>query len=73
MLFQAIMIRQKHGDQGWGWGGGGGVGGWAGLTFPIYLIENFKTLFVRNHCNDFNITQQKYIFGDPLSRLFKPS
>ena len=41
------------------------------FSFYIY-IENFKNLLVRNHWIDFNIILQKYSFGDPLPRLFKP-
>ena len=41
--------------------------------FPLYIyIENFKNLLVRNHWTDFNIILQKWDFGDPLPRLFKP-
>ena len=41
--------------------------------FSLYIyIENFKNLLVRNHQTDFNIILQKYSFGDPLPRLFKP-
>ena len=41
--------------------------------FSLYIyIENFKNLLVRNHWTDFNIILQKYFFGDPLPRLFKP-
>ena len=41
--------------------------------FSLYIyIENFKNLLVRNHWTDFNIILQKYSFGDPLQRLFKP-
>ena len=39
------------------------------LIFPIYL---YKNLLVINHWTDFKIIWQKYSFGDPLSRLFKP-
>ena len=42
------------------------------FSLHIY-IENFKNLLVRNHQTDFNIILQKYSFGDPLPRLFKPS
>ena len=41
------------------------------FSLNIY-IENFKTFLVRNHRTDFNIILQKYSFGDPLPRLFKP-
>ena len=37
-----------------------------------FLIKNLKNLLVRNHWTDFNIILQKYSFGDPLPRLFKP-
>ena len=41
--------------------------------FSLYIyIENLKNLLVRNHWTDFNIILQKYSFGDPLPRLFKP-
>ena len=41
--------------------------------FSLYIyIENFKNLLVRNHWTDFNIILQKYSFGDPLPRLFRP-
>ena len=41
--------------------------------FSLYIcIENFKNLLVRNHWTDFHILLQKYSFGDPLPRLFKP-
>ena len=41
--------------------------------FSLYIyIENFKNLLVRNHWTDFYIILQKYSFGDPLPRLFKP-
>ena len=43
-----------------------------GACFPFVSLH-FKTLLVRNHRNDFNITWQKCSFGDPLPRLFKPS
>ena len=39
------------------------------LIFLYICIENFKTLLVRNHWTDFNITRQKYFFDDNLSRL----
>ena len=43
------------------------------FLFSLYIyIENFKNLLVRNHWTDFNIILQKYSFGDPLPRLFKP-
>ena len=59
-LFKPFGFVKKHGRQG------------AGLIFPIYLIENFKNLLVRNHWTDFHIILQKCSFGDPLARLFKP-
>ena len=60
-IVQAIWIRQKS------WSPGGGA------YFPhIIYIENFKNLLVRNHWTNFNIILQKYSFGDPLPRLFKP-
>ena len=59
-LFKPFGFVKKHGCQG------------TGLIFPIYLIENFKNLLVRNHCTDFNIILLKCTFGDPLPRLFKP-
>ena len=60
-LFKPFGFVKKHGRQG------------AGLIFLIYIyIENFKNLRVRNHWNDSNIILQKYFFGDPLPRLFKP-
>ena len=60
-LFKPFGFVKKHGRQG------------AGLIFPIYIfIENFKNLLVRNLWTDFNIILQKYSFGDPLPRLFKP-
>ena len=41
--------------------------------FSLYIyIENFKNLLVRNHWTSFNIILQKFSFGDPLPRLFKP-
>ena len=41
--------------------------------FSLYVyIENFKNLLVRNHWTDFNIILQKFSFGNPLPRLFKP-
>ena len=41
--------------------------------FSLYIyIESFKNLLVRNHWTDFNITLEKFSFGDPLPRLFKP-
>ena len=61
-LFKPFGFVKKHGRQR------------AGLIFPrlcIY-IENFKNFLVRNHWIDFNIILQKYSFGDPLPRLFKP-
>ena len=58
-LFKPFGFVKKHGRQG------------AGLIFPIYLLENFKNLLVRNHWTDFNIILQKCSFGDPLPRLFK--
>ena len=60
-IVQAIWIRQKP------WPSGGGA------YFPyIIYIKNFKNLLVRNHWTSFNIILQKYSFGDPLPRLFKP-
>ena len=42
--------------------------------FSLYIyIENLKNLLVRNQWADFNITWQECFFGDPLTRLFKPS
>ena len=60
-IVQAIWIRQKNmAARGRG-------------LFSLYIyIENFKNLLVRNHWTDFNIILQKYSFGDPLGRLFKP-
>ena len=43
-----------------------------GLFSLFIYIENFKNLLVRNHWTNFNIILQKYSFGDPLPRLFKP-
>ena len=41
--------------------------------FSLYIyIENFKNLLVRKHWTNFNIILQKYSFGNPLPRLFKP-
>ena len=41
--------------------------------FSLYIyIENFKNLLVRNCRTDFHIILQKYSFGDPLPRLFRP-
>ena len=45
--------------------------GWGLFSLYIY-IENLKNLLVRNHWTDFHILFQKYSFGDPLPRLFKP-
>ena len=59
-LFKPFGFVKKHGSQG------------VGLVFPIYLIENFKNLLVRNYWTDFNIILKKCSFGDPVSRLFKP-
>ena len=59
-LFKPFGFVKKHGHQG------------MGLIFPIYLIENFKNLLVRNHWTDFHIILQKCSFGDPVPRLFKP-
>ena len=72
-IVQAIWIRQKTWPPGVGVcvcvGGGGGGGG----LFSLYICtENFKNLLVRNQWTDFNIILQKYSFGDPLPRLFKP-
>ena len=53
-LFKPFDLVKKHGSQG------------VGLIFPIYYIENFKNLLVRNHWTDFNIILQKCSFGDPL-------
>ena len=75
-IVQAIWTCQKTWTPVGGGGGGGGlVGEGAGLIFPISLymyIENFINLLVRNHWTDFNIILQKYSFGKPLPRLFKP-
>ena len=43
-----------------------------GLFSLYFYIENLKNLLVRNHQTHFNIILQKYSFGDPLPRLFKP-
>ena len=43
-----------------------------GLFSLCIYIENFKNLLVRNHWTDFNVILQKYFFGVPLPRLFKP-
>ena len=41
--------------------------------FSLYIyIENLKNFLVRNHWTDFHIILQKFSFGDPLPRLFKP-
>ena len=41
--------------------------------FSLYIyIENFKNLLVRNHWTNFHIILQKFSFGDPVARLFKP-
>ena len=48
--------------------GGGGV-----LIFPIYLYRKLYKNLIRNNWKDFSVTWQKYFFGDPLPRLFKPS
>ena len=41
--------------------------------FSLYIyIENFENLLVRNHWTYFHIILEKYAFGDPLPRLFKP-
>ena len=37
-----------------------------------FFNKNLKNLLVRNHWTDFHIILQKYSFGDPLPRLFKP-
>ena len=37
-----------------------------------FLTKNLKNLLVRNHWTDFHIILQKYSFGNPLPRLFKP-
>ena len=59
-LYKPFGFVKKHGHQGRG-------------LFSLYIyIENFKNLLVRNHWTDFDIILQKYSFGDPLSRLFKP-
>ena len=42
-----------------------------GLLSLYICIENFKTLLVRNHLTDFNITWQECSFDDPLPRLFQ--
>ena len=58
---------------GGGGGGGGGEGGKGRAYFPLYIyIENFKNLLVKNHQSDFNNIWQKCLFGNPLTRLFKP-
>ena len=60
-LFKPFGFVKKHGRQG------------AGLIFPIYLYRKLKkNLLVRNHWTDLNIILQKYSFGDPLPKLFKP-
>ena len=60
-FFKPFGIVKKHGRQG------------AMLIFYRYIcIENFKNLLVRNHWTDFDIILQKFSFGDPLPRLFKP-
>ena len=59
-LFKPFGFFKKHGRQG------------AGL-FSLYIcIENFKNLLVRNHWTNFHIILQKWFFGDPPARLFKP-
>ena len=59
-LFKPFGFVKKHGRKGRG-------------LFSLYIyIEDFKNLFVRNHCTDFNMILQKCSFGDPLPRLFKP-
>ena len=45
--------------------------GWD-LFFLYIYIEKFKNLLVRNHKTDFSMTLQKYSFGNPIPRLFKP-
>ena len=59
-LFKPFRFVKKRGCQG------------LGLFFLYIYIENFKNLLVRNHWTDFSIILQKYSFGDPLLRLFKP-
>ena len=60
-LFKPLWFVKKH--DAWGQG-----------LYSLYIfIEKFKNLPVRNHWTDSNITWQKCFFGDPLSRLFKPS
>ena len=59
-IVQVIMICQKN------------VAARGRGLFSLY-IEKFKNLLVRNQWTDFNITWQECFFGDPLSRLFKPS
>ena len=44
-----------------------------GLFSPYIYIENFNDLLVRNHWTDFNLTLQKCLLYNPLSRLCKPS
>ena len=45
----------------------------AGLIYLNICIENSNDLLVRNHWTDFNITLQKCLLCNPLSKLFKPS
>ena len=59
-LFKPFGFVKKHGRQG------------AGLISLYIYIENFRNVFVRNHCTNFNIVLQKCFFGDPLPRFFKP-
>ena len=41
--------------------------------FSLYInIENLKNFLVRNHWTNFHIILQKFSFGDPVPRLFKP-
>ena len=39
----------------------------------LYIPKLLKHCLVRNQSTDVNKIWQKYFFGDPLSRLFKPS
>ena len=59
-LFKPFGFVKKHGRQA------------VGLISLYIYIENFKNLLVINHWTGFNIILQKYSFGDPLPRLFKP-
>ena len=41
--------------------------------FSLYIcIENFQNLLVRNHWTNFHMILQKWSFGDPVARWFKP-